>query len=101
MSQVWPVIEQANAEAPTHSRLLPEMVEFLPYVSLCGFTRRELMERTIQVWYAHPGGHQDEHTPTGVLCKVQEPYRYESCFHYWIHHDQPVFRKHLRPVRPD
>ncbi|SJK99598.1 related to LYS2  len=31
MSQVWPVIEQANAEAPTHSRLLPEMVEFLPY----------------------------------------------------------------------
>ncbi|KAG7444789.1 L-aminoadipate-semialdehyde dehydrogenase [Guyanagaster necrorhizus] len=31
MSKVWPVIEQANAEAPTHSRLLPEMVEFLPY----------------------------------------------------------------------
>ncbi|KAF9052348.1 L-aminoadipate-semialdehyde dehydrogenase [Hymenopellis radicata] len=31
MEKVWPVIEQANAEAPTHSRLLPEMVEFLPY----------------------------------------------------------------------
>ncbi|KAK0493925.1 L-aminoadipate-semialdehyde dehydrogenase [Armillaria luteobubalina] len=31
MSKVWPVIEQANAEAPTHSRLLPEMIEFLPY----------------------------------------------------------------------
>ncbi|KAK0193418.1 L-aminoadipate-semialdehyde dehydrogenase [Armillaria mellea] len=31
MFRVWPVIEQANAEAPTHSRLLPEMVEFLPY----------------------------------------------------------------------
>ncbi|KAK7690571.1 hypothetical protein QCA50_005669 [Cerrena zonata] len=31
MEKVWPVIEQANADAPTHSRLLPEMVEFLPY----------------------------------------------------------------------
>lgn len=31
MSKIWPVIEQANAEAPTHSRLLPEMVEFLPH----------------------------------------------------------------------
>ncbi|EJD50787.1 L-aminoadipate-semialdehyde dehydrogenase [Auricularia subglabra TFB-10046 SS5] len=31
MEVVWPVIEQANAEAPSHSRLLPEMVEFLPY----------------------------------------------------------------------
>lgn len=31
MSKIWPVIEEANAEAPTHSRLLPEMVEFLPY----------------------------------------------------------------------
>ncbi|KZT19362.1 acetyl-CoA synthetase-like protein [Neolentinus lepideus HHB14362 ss-1] len=31
MEKIWPVIEQANAEAPTHSRVLPEMVEFLPY----------------------------------------------------------------------
>ncbi|KAJ7626417.1 L-aminoadipate-semialdehyde dehydrogenase [Mycena polygramma] len=31
MEKVWPVIEQANAQAPTHSRLLPEMVEFLPH----------------------------------------------------------------------
>ncbi|KAJ7493419.1 L-aminoadipate-semialdehyde dehydrogenase [Mycena galericulata] len=31
MEKVWPVIEQANADAPTHSRLLPEMVEILPY----------------------------------------------------------------------
>lgn len=31
MEKVWPAIEQANSEAPTHSRLLPEMIEFLPY----------------------------------------------------------------------
>lgn len=30
MEKVWPVIEEANAEAPTHSRLLPEMIGFLP-----------------------------------------------------------------------
>lgn len=30
MAKVWPVIEQANADAPTHSRILPEMIEFLP-----------------------------------------------------------------------
>lgn len=28
---VWPVIAVANAAAPTHSRILPEMVEVLPY----------------------------------------------------------------------
>ena len=28
---VWPVIAEANAAAPTHSRILPEMVEVLPY----------------------------------------------------------------------
>ncbi|KAJ7623485.1 L-aminoadipate-semialdehyde dehydrogenase [Roridomyces roridus] len=31
LDNLWPVVEQANAEAPTHSRLLPEMVEILPY----------------------------------------------------------------------
>ncbi|ODN75184.1 hypothetical protein, variant [Cryptococcus amylolentus CBS 6039] len=31
LDAVWPVIEQANAVAPTHSRILPEMVEILPY----------------------------------------------------------------------
>ncbi|KAJ7746849.1 L-aminoadipate-semialdehyde dehydrogenase [Mycena maculata] len=31
MEKVWPVVEQANAQAPTHSRLLPEMIEILPY----------------------------------------------------------------------
>ncbi|KAL1746963.1 hypothetical protein HDZ31DRAFT_32891 [Schizophyllum fasciatum] len=31
MEKIWPVIEMANEAAPTHSRLLPEMVEFLPY----------------------------------------------------------------------
>ena len=31
MEKVWPVVEQANAEAPSHSRLLPEMIELLPY----------------------------------------------------------------------
>ncbi|KAF7293216.1 L-aminoadipate-semialdehyde dehydrogenase [Mycena chlorophos] len=31
LEQIWPVIEQANAQAPTHSRLLPEMVEILPF----------------------------------------------------------------------
>jgi hypothetical protein len=31
LEKVWPVIEQANADAPTHSRLLPDMIEFLPY----------------------------------------------------------------------
>lgn len=29
-SAIWPTIEQANANAPTHSRILPEMVEILP-----------------------------------------------------------------------
>jgi hypothetical protein len=28
---IWPVIAQANAAAPSHSRILPEMVEILPY----------------------------------------------------------------------
>lgn len=31
MKKIWPVVEQANAESPTHSRLLPEMIEFLPH----------------------------------------------------------------------
>ncbi|KAF9458834.1 L-aminoadipate-semialdehyde dehydrogenase [Collybia nuda] len=31
MEKIWPIIEQANADAPTHSRILPEMIEFLPY----------------------------------------------------------------------
>ncbi|KAJ6496764.1 L-aminoadipate-semialdehyde dehydrogenase [Mycena vulgaris] len=31
MEKVWPVVEQANAQAPTHSRLLPEMIEILPH----------------------------------------------------------------------
>ncbi|WVQ76625.1 hypothetical protein IAR50_006298 [Cryptococcus sp. DSM 104548] len=31
LDTVWPVIEQANAEAPSHSRILPEMVEILPF----------------------------------------------------------------------
>ncbi|KAH8824644.1 L-aminoadipate-semialdehyde dehydrogenase [Flagelloscypha sp. PMI_526] len=31
MEKIWPVIEQANSAAPTHSRLLPEMIEFLPH----------------------------------------------------------------------
>jgi hypothetical protein len=30
MDKIWPVIEEANAQAPTHSRLLPEMIEILP-----------------------------------------------------------------------
>ena len=30
MEKIWPVIEMANEAAPTHSRLLPEMIEFLP-----------------------------------------------------------------------
>ncbi|TYJ58239.1 hypothetical protein B9479_001064 [Cryptococcus floricola] len=31
LDAVWHVIERANADAPTHSRILPEMVEILPY----------------------------------------------------------------------
>ncbi|KAK7031412.1 L-aminoadipate-semialdehyde dehydrogenase [Favolaschia claudopus] len=31
IEKIWPVIEDANAQAPTHSRILPEMVEILPY----------------------------------------------------------------------
>ncbi|KAJ7355604.1 L-aminoadipate-semialdehyde dehydrogenase [Mycena albidolilacea] len=31
MEKIWPVVEQANAQAPTHSRILPEMIEILPY----------------------------------------------------------------------
>ncbi|KIK50782.1 hypothetical protein GYMLUDRAFT_51012 [Collybiopsis luxurians FD-317 M1] len=31
IQMIWPVIEEANAEAPTHSRILPEMIGFLPY----------------------------------------------------------------------
>jgi hypothetical protein len=29
LEKIWPVIEEANAQAPTHSRLLPEMVYIL------------------------------------------------------------------------
>ena len=28
---IWPVIADANAAAPTHSRILPEMVEILAF----------------------------------------------------------------------
>ena len=37
MKKVWPVIEEANAQAPTHSRILPEMVYILEQevVSAC------------------------------------------------------------------
>ncbi|KAI0726890.1 L-aminoadipate-semialdehyde dehydrogenase [Fomitopsis betulina] len=31
LEKVWPVIEEANAQAPTHSRILPEMVHILEY----------------------------------------------------------------------
>ncbi|KZT73346.1 L-aminoadipate-semialdehyde dehydrogenase [Daedalea quercina L-15889] len=31
MEKVWPVVEDANTQAPTHSRILPEMVEILEY----------------------------------------------------------------------
>jgi len=31
LDKIWPVIEEANAQAPTHSRLLPEMVYILDY----------------------------------------------------------------------
>lgn len=29
LEKIWPVVEEANAQAPTHSRLLPEMVAIL------------------------------------------------------------------------
>jgi hypothetical protein len=29
LEKIWPVIEEANAQAPTHSQLLPEMVGIL------------------------------------------------------------------------
>ena len=32
MEKVWPAIELANKEAPSHSQIVPEMVEFLPSV---------------------------------------------------------------------
>ncbi|KAK8847380.1 hypothetical protein IAR55_005238 [Kwoniella newhampshirensis] len=28
---IWPVIAEANAAAPTHSRILPEMIDIIPY----------------------------------------------------------------------
>ncbi|GBE77228.1 putative three-domain protein [Sparassis crispa] len=31
LEKIWPVIEDANAQAPTHSRLLPEMVHILDH----------------------------------------------------------------------
>ncbi|KAJ7593365.1 L-aminoadipate-semialdehyde dehydrogenase [Mycena floridula] len=31
MATIWPVIEKANLDAPSHSRLLPELIEFLPH----------------------------------------------------------------------
>ncbi|OCH88468.1 L-aminoadipate-semialdehyde dehydrogenase [Obba rivulosa] len=31
MSTIWPAIEKANSEAPSHSQLLPEMIHILPY----------------------------------------------------------------------
>ncbi|KAL7418303.1 hypothetical protein Q5752_006759 [Cryptotrichosporon argae] len=31
LDAIWPVIAEANAAAPTHSRILPEMVEILPH----------------------------------------------------------------------
>ncbi|KAJ7065190.1 L-aminoadipate-semialdehyde dehydrogenase [Mycena amicta] len=30
LAKVWPVVEHANAEAPTHSRILPDMIHLLP-----------------------------------------------------------------------
>lgn len=31
LEAIWPVVADANASAPTHSRILPEMIEVLPY----------------------------------------------------------------------
>jgi hypothetical protein len=31
LDALWPVIAEANAAAPTHSRILPEMIEIIPY----------------------------------------------------------------------
>lgn len=31
LPRIWPAVENANASAPAHSRLLPEMLVFLPY----------------------------------------------------------------------
>jgi long-subunit acyl-CoA synthetase (AMP-forming) len=31
LEKIWPVVEEANERAPTHSRLLPEMIDILEY----------------------------------------------------------------------
>lgn len=31
INAIWPVIANANSRAPTHSRILPDMIEILPY----------------------------------------------------------------------
>lgn len=30
LKAVWPAVEAANRDAPSHSQLVPEMIEFLP-----------------------------------------------------------------------
>lgn len=47
LEKIWPVVEEANAQAPTHSRLLPEMVHILEYVILSQFCTHLVMESVI------------------------------------------------------
>ena len=41
MEKVWPAIELANKDAPSHSQIVPEMVEFLPSVVSVHFLSAE------------------------------------------------------------
>lgn len=59
MEEIWPVIEQANSEAPTHSRLLPEMIEFLPYVLSTHYFILFHAHGFTKVWYTFTCSHED------------------------------------------
>lgn len=96
MEKVWPVIEQANLDAPTHSRLLPEMVEILPYVYFLSSMHDTKLSKS---WHDHSCGHQNEHPPPRLLRKVQGSHRL-------VVHPVPIsylivdYREHLQEVRP-
>ena len=68
LALVWPVIEAVNGQSPTHSRILPEMVEILPIdteIPVVGF----LLSNFGAV--AQTTGNQALHSAARMLSKVR------------------------------
>lgn len=64
---VWPVIAEANEKAPSHSRILPEMIDVLPYGTDIPVVGRSQVDRRNVLTI----GDQNVHLATGLLQEVR------------------------------